>query len=416
MHENLYLEECILMIERKLDWGPYGKWTAYHFSILSQEIQNKTGKTVSDSTLKRLFGKKDTRENYNPQLYTKNAIAEYLEYKDWQSLIAQLKPTTPDTIKVNKRKTNSVAVYIYMGTVIAIILTVLYFIPQNNSDTAWLKTADTSRTVPHTVVFHYDVSKVKDSVFIDFGNNTRIPLSKEKHTITEYYKGCGIYYPKLLTNKKVLDSVRICNYSRSWQGGYSPNDDYRKFIPFEDTSVFWQYNRLYTPVEYLRLPDPVYNNGIYVEYRLMKDFSISLDSLEVTAIVKNPSAEGGKLCYDIEIWLIGTKDNCKVRFVEPGCYRYGQFKISEKVYNGRFDDLSALARDLKSWKNICIKTSNSKAEIYYNGNVVLTENYQNNMGKLLGIYVRFYGTGSLQGVRVLDHDSRMIYKTNFQKK
>jgi len=411
MHENLFPEECMFLIESKLNWGPSVQWTASHFYRLSDDIFAKTGKRVSDSTLKRLFGKKETRENYNPQLYTKNALAEYLGYTDWQTFTAELKKKNQtQPLPKSKKKINPKI--IAFAVLLIIVGVSVIFIP-SKKEKAWLKTADTLRTVPFTAVFNYDVSRIRDSVYIDFGNNVRIPLPKDKHTITEFYKSCGVFYPRIMISEAVLDSVCLQNLSGNWQGGYSPNDDYKKFLPFEDSTAFDQVNRLYVAPENLKFPDPLYNDGIYAEYRLMKNFNASLDSMNVNMTVKNSPAEGGKLCYDIEIWLIGSRNNCRIRFVEPGCFRYGQLKISEKEFNGRFDNLSALERNFKDWQNIGIQILDNKAEILYNQTPVITQSYKQSLGKFLGIYVRFYGTGSLRNVNVLDYKNRNIYQSNF---
>ncbi len=413
MHENSYLEECIRMLERKLNQGPYSQWTASDFSVLSQQIFDATGKTVSDSTLKRIFGKKDAGENYTPQLYTRNALVEYLGFRDWQQFKNELKAEGPSTHQIEKKYPLGLTGILILCTVAMVVI--IYFTGViGGGEKVWLKAERTSQTVPITTVFHYDVSEVKDSVFIDFGNNTTVPLPKDKHTITEYYKAAGIFYPRILTRKKVLDSVRIVNFSAGWQGGYSPNDDYRMFIPFEDSAVFRQNDRLYIAPFDLKIPDPLYNKGIYAEYRLMRDFNVSLDNLEFSATVKNSPQEGGKLCYDVEIWLIGSDDNCKVRFVEPGCFRYGQLKISEEVFSGRYDDLSALARDLKNWTTICIKLESKQVTVQYNSSDILKQQYQNTLGKLLGFYFRFYGTGSLREVSIRNSkENSLIYKGNF---
>lgn len=406
MQDNSFLEDCILMIERKLNWGPSVHWTAYHFSKLSDDILAKTGKTVSDSTLKRLFGKKDTSENYTPQLYTRNAIAQYLGFQDWQDFQNKRKSDLPPA-KAKRTHFSNGTVLIFTLVSASIIL-VFLFLKRTREDSGWLKTNDTTNLVPYTVVFSYDVSNVKDSVFIDFGNNVPVLLPKNKKSISEFYKASGIFYPKIFTRKKVLDSVSIRNYSHHWQSGYSTNDDFRSFIPLEDTSRFWQADRLFLPVENLDARNPLYKDGFYTEYRLVKDFNVSLDSVEVSTTVKNTPAEGGKLCYDVEIWLLGTRNNCRVRFVEPGCFRYGQLKISENEYSGRFDNLSALARDLKTWRVIGIKISDSSAYFSFDGKPVMKENYKESMGKLIGIYVRFYGTGSVKNV-IINQTQRELY-------
>ncbi|NJO69598.1 MAG: hypothetical protein HC830_10220 [Bacteroidetes bacterium] len=413
MNETTCIDYSIHLIEEKLNQGPCGQWTAYHFSVLSREIFEHTGKTVSDSTLKRFFGRKDPRENYNPQVYTKNAIAEYLKFKDWHDLAMHAQMQCREE-KANSGKFRYVLPIIgIIGTALLILGGVFLFSGRSSGNKGWLRTGDTARIVPYTATFQYDVSKIEDSVFIDFGRNILVSLPKDRHTITEFYKEAGVFYPKIITRNAVIDSLCIRNYCSDWQGGFSPNDDYRKFIPFEDTAKYFRPGCLYVNPRDIIPTDPAFATGIYVDYRLMKNWDISLDSVHFEAIVKNSPAEGGKLCYDTEIWLLGTGNNCKFRFVEPGCYRYGQLQISEKIFNGRFDDLSALARDIKSWKKVGIKLQQNVASIFYENELIINEQYIQPLGKLIGIYFRFYGTGSVKQVEIKDNFNKIIYHKIF---
>ncbi|WPQ63248.1 hypothetical protein SIO70_00025 [Chitinophaga sancti] len=45
------------LIETRLNWGKSSEWTNYDFEKLSVAIQDKTGVTLSVTTLKRLWGK-----------------------------------------------------------------------------------------------------------------------------------------------------------------------------------------------------------------------------------------------------------------------------------------------------------------------------------------------------------------------
>lgn len=409
MQETQFIEECIHLIELKFDWGPSTEWTAYHFSKLSEDIRIKTGKTVSDSTLKRMFGRKDAKETYNPQIYTKNAVAVYLGYKDWQELRNTLKLSGPKAARLGSGK---FLVFLWVMVVVlfvaAGIIGIVHFTGKKEP-AAWIRCADSANYVPYTAVFHYDVTKVKDTVYIDFGNDAKILLPKEKHTITEFYKATGVVYAQILTSGKVLDSVRLVNMTHDWQCGLSTNDSVKRYTSLEDQSAFRHSDRMYLLPDKELVSAVPYKTGYYTEYRLVKDFDAYLDSLVFHCFVKNNELEGGKLCYDIEIWLIGSSGNCSIRFVQPDCFRYSQLRLSEKVYNGRFDDLSAFARDMSAWRQVRIKLLKRTLDVELDGDRIYTDTYKKSLGKLLGIYYRFYGTGSVKQTQLKNPSGKIIY-------
>lgn len=409
MDDFLILERCIRLIEQKLNWGPSNQWTAFRFTQLSQEIYEKTSKSVSDSTLKRIFGKKDNNVRFNPQVYTKNALALYLGFKDWESLCISFQE--PGSAKPESR-----SFLLKVLVPIPIVLTIIILFVWNNSqkeENGWLRTDDSERTVPFTATFHYDISKIDDSVFIDFGYGQSILLPKERNTISEFYKTSGVYYPKIFTRRKSIDSVCLINYSTGWQGGYSRNDDYRSFVPIPDSSKYLKLHQLYISPETINEIDPVIGKDCYAEYRLVHNWGVSLDSVYMEAELKNSPEEGGKLCYDTEIWLIGTINSCRVRFVEPGCYRYGQLQISEKRYNGRFDNLKSLERNLKNWKRVSILIQGNMACIYFDNHLVIKEKYIQSLGKFIGVYFRFFGTGSVHALQLKKPNGNLIYQKQF---
>ena len=50
------LSYCKSQIEQRLDWGHAESWTSQDFEELSMLIQEKTGRVISSTTLKRIWG------------------------------------------------------------------------------------------------------------------------------------------------------------------------------------------------------------------------------------------------------------------------------------------------------------------------------------------------------------------------
>ncbi len=82
--EPFYVNKCIELLEANLQRGKSAYWKDNDFQKLSNRIHDSAKISISVPTLKRLFGRIKTHENYNPQIETKNAVAIFLGYEDWQ--------------------------------------------------------------------------------------------------------------------------------------------------------------------------------------------------------------------------------------------------------------------------------------------------------------------------------------------
>ena len=81
MKESDFLKKCLDLIEDKVPWGPRKYWTTYNFSRLSQDVKAASGITLSTRTMRRLS---NNYKSYKPQTATKDALAIYLGFKDWE--------------------------------------------------------------------------------------------------------------------------------------------------------------------------------------------------------------------------------------------------------------------------------------------------------------------------------------------
>ena len=87
---DAYLIDTILReIEKALQWEKVALWTDNDYKRLSVLIFEKTAISISPQTLKRLFGKVKYKEIYTPQPATRDALAMFLGYRDWQAYISK---------------------------------------------------------------------------------------------------------------------------------------------------------------------------------------------------------------------------------------------------------------------------------------------------------------------------------------
>ncbi|HYW95249.1 MAG TPA: hypothetical protein VE870_06665 [Bacteroidales bacterium] len=420
MKEEFFIILAIEKIVQKTGWGPLDTWTNYNYSMLNEEIRKVTGKRISESTLKRMFGKKKAPSDfYNPHAYTRNILAEYLGYSNWE----EFKRENRLNLKADdangeanqegdghgKRRAWLIAASVTFVFFVGFLFLRDVIMPKNQRNP--LKSFLCENPVgklPYTALFNYDLIPVKDSVIVDFGNSEEYFLSPDRKLITEFYRAGDYAHVTVKMHNKLLAHTFVHILTDGWQGGVSPNDTSTAFVPFNDQGIIREKGRLYVTPEELGGLGYKRNGDYYVEYRYFDEFKTNIDQVSLETIAKNNPEEGGKLCYDIEIIMKGENHDFVLRFLEPGCFRYVRFYVGEKKFYGRFDDLSEFARDVSDWRDIRIDISGMVAKIYFQGELIHTESYTEPMGNLKGIIYRFYGNGSVDYVNLKSGGQNVI--------
>ena len=90
MQERDILSYCLELVAAKASADPVKDWTDGNFIELSEAILDETGILISRNTLKRLYGKMKTSEEYKPQKETKNALANFAGFPSWSAFKASL--------------------------------------------------------------------------------------------------------------------------------------------------------------------------------------------------------------------------------------------------------------------------------------------------------------------------------------
>ncbi|MBK8884989.1 MAG: hypothetical protein IPN67_22355 [Bacteroidales bacterium] len=88
MNDRYYIRIIIRKIEKKLNWSKVTFWTDNEYKKLSSLIYEDTSISISAQTLKRLFGKIKYKDDYKAQPATKDALARFLNYSNWDAFIS----------------------------------------------------------------------------------------------------------------------------------------------------------------------------------------------------------------------------------------------------------------------------------------------------------------------------------------
>ena len=393
------------LIEEKFNWGPSDDWTNFHFKELRKAIEKETGDSVSEETLKRIFGKrKVTTKNYQPQAFSKLALIKFANSLQQDSPSKQ--------VKKPQLKWKKILILAIVSFLLIIALIVLFKKQKNPEFTFTCN--NQAELAPFTATFNYDISEIKDSVFVNFGYWGEFYLSPEKNIINFFYLMPGVFNVRLYTRSKILDTSKVLAYSTDWQGGFYPNRADSLFEPFLDQNFYRHDGFFYADPEPLLSEEGVnLRERNYTAYRYFSPFNKSLDSLSLETRVENNASTGSMLCYDAGLQLIGESGLIDFNFTQSKCSRFAGIRVSEKYLSGEDTDLNSLAVDMSDWLNVKIVNENKEFHLFLDNDEIFKQPYEKPLGKLIGIVIYFSGSGKVDDIKVFDHKNELFYSYHF---
>jgi len=427
MNERYYINIIIRKIEKKLNWKNVSGWTDNEFRKLSLLISEETNISISPQTLKRLFGKIKYKDDYTTQTATKNALARFLKYADWDTFVRNEAHSIHKVTNFLKSKGFVGAANLKVLMIpfaIFMVITFLLVISEQKSKRIIFKANDITGISPHTVSFNYDISKYKNKdVYIDFDQNEAEDKFKgelldiRRTLINHCFETPGFFNVRISSSGKIIASTKIHVLSEGWNSFYFNDDNFilRKFVFGLERQVHNIINDgiLYISPKELSIQGFNGNTVYYLEHLLYKDFHVSADSCEFEVKYKNSKDIGGISCYDVEFRLIGENGIASVILVQKGCYRWSEITIGEKHLNGKYNDLSFLSADLSSWNVMKIVLENKSARIINNGDTIFSCQYNQLLGQIKGIRFETKGSGAFDYVRLSNSSGKQLFVDNF---
>ena len=429
MIEQEYLKYCLEKIEGKLGWKPSSDWKESDFVRLSEMITEKSHISISPHTLKRLFGKIKYKKYYNPQQATKDALAKYLEFSDWQGFVADLKKSAKTKDETEQRDTQGKKRFLVVAAGVVLIVVMAVFLGRSsNSEVAETNSKevfnfsleDSVGVVPYTVSINYDVSNIKsDSTIIDFGFNHPIRgrqsfrADKNKFMRNFTYQIPGKYFIELENRSKILDTKTVLVMSDDWESYFNPEIANGNFWIDSKIEKKKHIGSLYYPPKFLDSIGFDTKQVYYVTNRLYKEFDIDGDNFELNTKFKSSETLGGITCYDFILRVISENNNNEIKLMENGCSQFSGIRIGEKEISGGDEDLSSFKFKLGMWNDLKITVNEKSAEVRINNNQIFTGNYDQANGKIIGLEVVFKGTGMLDFINIKDLNSQKVYNETF---
>jgi len=461
---SLLLKICLQRIEEKLQWGSSREWVNARFIHLSEKITAASRISISPHTLKRLFGKIKYKEDHTPQLETRNALAIFLGYKDWEDFArhgtgplhpescdqhpARLEategqravhvPAAPaDTFlpesrppapvreafggvplppPVPSRRLGRAALLLALAGVLTGVSFFAQLWPHSHAaPKASLRGKHLKGFPPLTAIFDYDVSaRPSDSVAIYFeGYNARRPLPRDKRTITQWYEFPGYFQVRLLARDQVLASLGVHALSHGWKS-IAASEDLGRLYHLTPARAARDGHLYVSPAE-VQASRVDTNQRYWVMFRNVREFNASGDDFVFEARVMNNSRRSPTSCNDVVLNVTGAHHAIRIHFLKPGCSRWTYLQAGEVTLNGEFNDLSVFGQDLSRWRTIRLEVKNRAVRIFFDGKFLYRLPYTQPVGALKSISCDFMGCGLVDYVKLYNSRRELVYADAFDE-
>ena len=412
------VQQCLLEIENRLDWGSSDSWHNDVFIELSEHIQKETQVNLSTTTLKRVWGK--VKYQNAPSISTLNTLSKFAGYENWRDFKNKKEPKKKSSLIKDKVFQNMGIIVAAAGIMTFAFISFFSMVSAKNDNIQPLdlskiqfKSRPISKGLPNSVVFDLNLDKItSDSIYIQqFWDITKtVKIRPEQKQATGIYYYPGYFRAKLLVDGKIIKEHDLFIASDEWMGtiDYEPipkyinvNDTMNGPLSFSDTLI----NEIKEN-----------KNPIVSTFHLVKDFNMSGDDMTIETTVKNIYNEKWAVCQTLRIVVLGSSGAMIIPFSIPGCVSDINLMLNDVYVTGKEHDLSSLGTDLSDFKKLKINVENNKVIVYIEDQEVYSNNYHQSIGKFVGIRYRFLGAGSIKGLTITDRKTnQIVLKDHFSK-
>ena len=411
------LEKLLKIIEDKLGWGDSKTWQSRDFENLNQLILDKTGVSLSASTLRRLWGRVEYK--HLPSATTLDTIAKFADYENWRLFIKQnafeFQHPVQGSITVKpivktfswQKITSIIALLIVIG--LAGIFAIEKSKPLVKPGEYSFSSRPVTRQIPNSVIFTYDATaSPTDSVFIQqsWDMRTRTLADKKLHQQTSVYYEPGFYKAKLIVNDQVVKEHPLIIPTDGWLGLIS-----QKMIPvYLQPEEFIKKDSLQLYVSVIEKNNiPMEPMAPVIKYYNVGNFEpVSLSDFSFSAEIKNEYSKGSGACQFSNIILITDAAPIIIPLSTMGCVSDLTLRSVDEVVSGKKADLSGFGVDFNKWINVSCKNANARIQYFVNDKLAIEIPSPAADVKIVGLLFAFQGTGAVKNIN-LTQRGKLIY-------
>lgn len=428
------LDRCCQRVADTYGKPDSAEWTNGDFIRLSNILYKKTHVQISPNTLKRIFGKIKTDARYYPQKATRDALARYVGFADWDTF-GQIRPEpvvgqpvgahvqeVPETAirpAVPQRK-NRFRGMLPAAFALVIILVlawqgILYWKSENAVISLFCKNPEGDN--PHSAIFVLrgfdDPAQLADGYELDFGDGeSRVHLNDEDSVYTHYYEIPGRYYATLQRRGITLDTVPVYLHTNGWTATATMMHDTTRVYPIDAPSLFKNGYNSITSNEIARSGVDT-SRTFFVYFKNNYPTGIDGDNFELLIDLKTSLPRPGVRCSQVRLTVYGDSSSHMVDVMKPGCIHWTKLQFSDLRKDGKSDGLSFLGADLTTGGTIRVKVVNRLATLQINGKEAFTGTYRKPLRHIYGLDIMFAGIGAVQSVQMRDLKTGKQFAGNF---
>ncbi|WP_316794508.1 hypothetical protein [Pedobacter frigoris] len=418
------LDVCCQKVAMKVGKKNITEWKNSDYIALSGMLYRQTKVNLSENTLKRIFGKLKTSTRYYPQKATRDALAQFIGFRDWYEFelmhpVSSLKQEPESEHKIisdepeavsaavsNQKKPIfklTIALALFIGIGFSIYYNYVYTSIFSEVELVCLNPNGIN---PHSALFRLDAKNKlgdKPSAFsIDFGDGRKRKRFVSEDLINHYYEMPGRYYPVLYYgDNKIMDTTSVYLQTQGWTATASVPKDTTRVYPIEK-DVFEQNNTYaVTPIE-VRSAGVDTSSTFFIYFANVKPTEISGDNFELNADVKTSHNRQGVRCSQLDLVIYGEFDRHFLAIIKPECVAWSSYGFSENQKDGGTSDLRDLGHNLSGGANLKLRVVNKKASLYIDNKLVFHTSYNKPIGKVMGVKIIFSGIGEFKNFRLKD--------------
>lgn len=401
-NETFYIEKCRELIEESLAWGNSNDWQNQDFENLSERIFEKTKVSLSNSTLKRIWGK--VNYNSSPNISTLNALAQFIDYENWRAFTLNGFQPIDNQIIENKSitpKTNYKTYWWIAGGLFLGLLVILSFHYKKEKILTFEQIAFSSQPVtfgvPNTVIFKYDATNSNaDSVFIQqsWDAERRYKVDKNLHKYVSTYYTPGYFKAKLILNDSIVKEHDLLIESNGWLGTIDtkPQPIYlsKQAIQRDGFIEICSDNLLRNKVDFDK--ELLWTSF----FNVSKQKRFSTQNFEMEAILQNTFQGKDGACKQSKIILFSTNGIIVLPLSIKGCVGELEMFIGEEKISGKTTNLSAFGVNSDDWTTVKCIIRNQRISISINDKIAYQSNLKQDLGQIVGSRISFLGTGKIK--------------------
>lgn len=421
----------------KPDWDT---WTNGDFVSLSHILFRQTHVRISPNTLKRIFGKIKTDARYYPQRATRDALAVYIGYSDWEHFVNTQKWTArqveqlPDVLvreesplllstptnspahssQQETKQTRRLLLLIGSSVLLAIILLLVY--SQNaSSESSQLVCRNPLGENPHSAVFQlkYPGSAAPSGTYsILFGDGKRERLTSHDSLATHYYERPGRYFAILQHDGANIDTSTVYLRTKGWTVTANMMHDTSRVYPIDVARLFTGGRRSVSALEAAHAGVDT-NRTFFMEFINSHPTQIDGDNFELTTQLKTSPDRAGVRCSQVGITVWGESSQHMFEVMRPGCAHWILLQNSDVQKSGQRDDLSFMGADLRQGGTLMLRVIDRQATIFIDNRPVYRTHYKKPLHQIYGIKIRFAGVGTVDSFSLKDLKTGALFNEGF---